>query len=106
MPAHFCGVLGLKPTINRMPAAGLVAGSIDLPRLDRTLGVCGPMARSIEDLGLALRLLAGPHPSDPEVPPVPVSTVAALARRSWRSRCRRPSPAFRSPPTCGARSSA
>ena len=79
MPAHFCGVLGLKPTINRMPAAGLVAGSIDLPRLDRTLGVCGPMARSIEDLGLALRLLAGPHPSDPEVPPVPVSTVAALA---------------------------
>jgi amidase len=78
MPAHFCGVFGLKPTVHRIPASGLVFGSIDLPRVDRTFTVCGPMARSIDDLALALRLLAGPHPTDPEVPPVPVAALAPL----------------------------
>jgi len=75
MPAHFCGVLGLKPTVHRIPASGLVAGSIDLPRIDRILMACGPMARSVADIGLLLRLLAGPHASDPDVPPVPVAAI-------------------------------
>ncbi len=78
MPAHFCGVLGLKPTVHRIPASGLVAGSIALPRIDRTLIACGPMARSVADLGLLLRLLAGPHPGDPDVPPVPVAPIPRL----------------------------
>ncbi|HKE17038.1 MAG TPA: amidase [Kofleriaceae bacterium] len=78
MPAHFCGVFGLKPTVHRIPASGLVGPTSDMPRVDRLFGVCGPLARSIADLGVALRLLAGPHPADPEVPPVPVAMAAPI----------------------------
>jgi amidase len=84
MPAHFCGVFGLKPTAHRIPAAGLVAGPADLPRVDRIMGVCGPMARSVADLELALRVLAGAHPSDPEVAPLPVAQVPRVPPEQLR----------------------
>jgi amidase len=56
-PAHFCGVFGHKPTFDIVGSNGLsqppaVAGS--------DLAVAGPLARSAEDLDLALRLLVGP----------------------------------------------
>ena len=60
MPAHFCGVYGHKPTYGIVPVHGhwLVEGS---PPDD--LNVVGPLARSAEDLDLALRVLAGPLPA-------------------------------------------
>jgi len=56
-PAHFCGVYGHKPTYGIVPMQGheLVAGQ---PEAD--LAVCGPLARSAEDLAVALSIMAGP----------------------------------------------
>ncbi len=56
-PAHFCGVYGHKPTYGVIPMSGheLVSG---LPEAD--LAVCGPLARSAEDLAVALDIMAGP----------------------------------------------
>jgi aspartyl-tRNA(Asn)/glutamyl-tRNA(Gln) amidotransferase subunit A len=52
IPAAFCGVTGLKPSWARLSTAGV------LP-LAPTLDHVGPMARSPEDLGLAMRALDG-----------------------------------------------
>ena len=56
-PAHFCGVYGHKPTYGIVPMQGheLVAG---IPEAD--LAVCGPLARSADDLREALNIMAGP----------------------------------------------
>jgi amidase len=56
-PAVFCGVYGHKPTWGIIPLAGhaLIEG---VPDPDVT--VCGPLARSAEDLKLALDVMAGP----------------------------------------------
>lgn len=70
MPAHFCGIYGLKPTTNRLPSTGHMAIE-GMTRFDRFLGVVGPMARSVADLELLTRILAGPDGSDLEIPPVP-----------------------------------
>jgi len=72
-PAHCCGVAGLKPTTGRVPLTGhfpFVCPTSD-PRT-----VIGPLARHVEDLALALRLIAGPDGSDPSAVPVPVSDPA------------------------------
>jgi amidase len=56
-PAHFCGVYGHKPTYGIVPMQGhSPPGVISTPDLN----VVGPMARSAEDLALALDVAAGP----------------------------------------------
>ena len=56
-PAHYCGVYGHKPTHAIIPSTGheLVP---NVPEPD--LSVCGPLARSAEDLSLALDIMSGP----------------------------------------------
>jgi len=44
---------------------------LDPVRKFRVMSVAGPMARSVEDLRLALRIIAGPDDLDTHVPPVP-----------------------------------
>jgi amidase len=78
MPAHFCGVFGLKPTQHRIPQAGMITGPVDLPRIDRQLGVSGPLARSAADIALLFRVLAGADVRDPEVAPVPIMEAPRL----------------------------
>ena len=76
-PAHFNGILSLKPTEWRVPGHGHVP---DLPGAIRTIrymGVYGPLARSVEDLELALRLVAGPDGHDAEAAPVPLGPAPA-----------------------------
>src|SRR5262249_13312756 len=54
----FCGIVGMRPSIGRVacnPSA----------KIDRTLGVQGPMARNVEDLALLLDAMTGEHPADP-----------------------------------------
>jgi amidase len=51
VPAHFCGIAGLKPTPGRIPSGG------HFPPLGN-LGVPGPMARSVEDVRLLFSVLA------------------------------------------------
>lgn len=56
-PAHVCGVYGHKPTYGIVPTLGHnPLGVVSAPDLN----VVGPMARSAEDLQLALDIVAGP----------------------------------------------
>jgi amidase len=56
IPAHFCGVWGLKPSWGAISSHGHRFPGTD--SADDPLGVIGPMARSGDDLALALDLLA------------------------------------------------
>jgi amidase len=71
-PAHYCGVYALKPTDHRVPLTGHIPEPPGLPRGVRHMNTIGPLARSVEDLTLALRLIAGPDGCQWEVPPVPL----------------------------------
>lgn len=51
-PAHFCGVVGIKPTYGRVSRYGLIAyGS--------SLDCVGPLAPTVEDAALLLSSIAG-----------------------------------------------
>lgn len=56
MPAHFCGVFGLKPTYGRVP-------NFPLTNIDYTEHL-GPLTRTVGDAALMLKVMAGPHPWD------------------------------------------
>jgi amidase len=68
-PAAFCGVFGMRPTEHRVPLTGTLF--IDPIRKFRVLSTAGPMARSVADLRLAMRVISGPDGRDAEIPPVP-----------------------------------
>ena len=84
IPAHFCGVYGLKPTEHRVSVAGHIPDLPGLPRGVRILGVIGPLARHIDDLELAFRIIAGPDGFDTDVPPVPLKQEDPLPLQSLR----------------------
>ena len=84
IPAHYCGVFGLKPTDGRIPISGHIPGFPGAPRGVRHQGVAGPLARTVEDLRLALHLLAGPDGRDTEVLPFPVRDVPRRELRELR----------------------
>lgn len=56
-PAHYCGVYGHKPTWGLIPTRGHAPPGVVTPT---DISVVGPMARSADDLALALGILAGP----------------------------------------------
>jgi Asp-tRNA(Asn)/Glu-tRNA(Gln) amidotransferase A subunit family amidase len=69
VPAHFCGICGLKPTPGRIPATGHFppgAGAFSW------LGVVGPMARTIADVRSLFEVMAGPDAGDALSAPVPL----------------------------------
>ena len=74
VPSHFCGIYGLKPTEYMVPKLGISPGFPlpNMPKPDfiswRYLVYQGPIARSIDDLKLALTIIAGPHPDEGAVP--------------------------------------
>jgi amidase len=72
IPAHYCGVYSLKPTELRVPTVGHIPELPGRPRGVRHVATPGPLARSVQDLALALQVIAGPDPRQPEVPPAPL----------------------------------
>jgi amidase len=84
MPAHCCGVYGLKTTEHRVPLTGFFRPPGGAPRPVRILSTLGPMARDLDDLALALSVVAGPDGRDGDVPPVPLGAPAPRAVRDLR----------------------
>ncbi|MHB8644250.1 MAG: amidase [Thermomicrobiales bacterium] len=83
IPAHFCGVCGLKPTEHRVPLTGLIPG-LPPPRSVRIMSCIGPMARTAEDLALLYAIIAGPDGRDTDVPPVPIDEVPERTLKGLR----------------------
>ena len=83
IPAHFCGIVALKPTLEAIPRTGHMPPGI--PPLPLALmGTLGPMARTVGDLALAYDLARGPHPSDPYIHPSPAVSEARIDVRGLR----------------------
>jgi amidase len=57
-PASFCNVVGFRPSPGRVPSWPTLLGW-------GTLGVSGPMARTVADTALLLSVQAGPDPRSP-----------------------------------------
>jgi aspartyl-tRNA(Asn)/glutamyl-tRNA(Gln) amidotransferase subunit A len=70
-PASFCGIVGLKPTYGRCSRWGVIAyaSSLDHP---------GPMGRTVRDVAILLRAMAGHDPRDSTSAPVPVPDFEAV----------------------------
>ena len=83
-PAHYHGIFSLKPTEWRVPSRGHVPGLPGQTRTIRWMGVFGPLARSVDDLELALRIVAGPDGYEAEMPPVPIGPAPALPCKGLR----------------------
>lgn len=81
-PAHCCGVAGLKPTSGRVPRTGHIIGP---GGLQQWLTAIGPIARRVEDLELALGIIAGPDDVDPHIVPVPLGRAADVELRGLRA---------------------
>lgn len=73
LPAHFCGVTGLKTTYGRISRAGAMP-------LSQSLDTVGPLARSVEDCALLLGLMAGADPEDPTAMAGPLPDYMAATR--------------------------
>src|SRR4029453_7171199 len=62
-PSSWCGVCGHKPSFGVVPRRGHLPpppGTL----ADTDLGVMGPIARTVDDLDIALDILSGPHGHD------------------------------------------
>ena len=69
-PASFCNVVGLRPSLGRVP-------TWPTDNAWESTSVSGPMARNVADLALLLSVVAGPDPRTPLALETPGSTFAA-----------------------------
>ncbi|MGE0057917.1 MAG: amidase [Dehalococcoidia bacterium] len=71
-PAHFCGIVGHKPTFGLVSRAGVLS-------LSWSLDHAGPMARTVEDTAIMLQAIAGYDAKDAfSVPSAPADYLADL----------------------------
>ena len=70
LPAAFCGVAGLRPSIGRISCRGSIPVSAWFDTL-------GPMARRVSDVARIFAVIAGHDPEDPISRDVPVPNVLA-----------------------------
>ena len=73
LPAHFCGVTGLKPTNGRVSRANAMP-------LSFTLDTVGPLARTAEDCGMIAAATMGPDPLDPTTDGAPAWDAKQASR--------------------------
>lgn len=85
IPAHFCGIAGLKPTAGRVPRSGHIP-FLELGASEAFTQV-GPLARRVEDLALILPIIAGPGGLDPAAVPVPLRNSASVELKELRVTC-------------------
>jgi amidase len=64
LPAHFCGLAALKPTARRVPLTGILDDEGQIGALSDPRTQPGPLARSVADVALLLRVIAGPDGRD------------------------------------------
>jgi Asp-tRNA(Asn)/Glu-tRNA(Gln) amidotransferase A subunit family amidase len=75
-PAAFCGVVGFKPTVGRIPTEGVFEFS-------RTLDHVGVLSRSVRSAGLFAAILAGETERAPHADRDHVPRFAALRTGEW-----------------------
>jgi amidase len=85
IPAHFCGIYGLKCTGGRVSGKGHLASPkpLTIPKdwqILTQLASMGPLARSIQDLRLAFPIIA--EPGTPGLVQVPIKPLSTL-RIAW-----------------------
>ena len=76
LPAHCCGIAGIKPSSGRVPRTGHIypfGGILD------SFQQIGPLARSVEDLALLLPVISGPDWIDPMIVPMPLGDPNEVA---------------------------
>jgi Asp-tRNA(Asn)/Glu-tRNA(Gln) amidotransferase A subunit family amidase len=81
-PAHCTGIAALRPTAGRVPRTGEIPGCGSIS-LQGRVSVLGPLARTVDDLELALNVLAGPDGVDPLVVPAPLGRVEDVQPVAW-----------------------
>ena len=70
LPAHFCGIAGIKPNSGRIPRTGHIV-DYSMGALE-SLTQNGPMSRYVEDLVLTLPIISGPDWIDPAIVDMPL----------------------------------
>jgi len=68
-PASFCGVVGFRPSLRRVP-------NVVTPADPDSMSVLGPMGRTVADAALLLSVIAGPDARVPNSLPEPGSAFA------------------------------
>ncbi len=74
-PASFCNVVGLRPSVGRVPVKSVAGFS--------QISVNGPMARTVEDLALFLSAISGPDSRSPSSISEPGSIFAEPLDRDF-----------------------
>jgi Asp-tRNA(Asn)/Glu-tRNA(Gln) amidotransferase A subunit family amidase len=80
LPAHYCGVVGLRPTAGRVPATGVwpptrASGLMDMM-------TPGPIGRCVADIAALAQTISGPDLVDPAAAPVPLRDRKGI-RLEW-----------------------
>ena len=73
IPASFCGVVGIRPSVGLVP-------TVPSDYLWDTMQVTGPMGRTAEDVALALQAVAGPSDLSPLAQPIDGRDFVAAVR--------------------------
>ncbi len=76
-PANFCNVVGIRPSVGRVPSWPDQLGWY-------TMSVAGPMARTVEDLALAMSAMSGPDDRSPIALDTPGSIFTAPLQRQFK----------------------
>ncbi|MBI4609114.1 MAG: amidase [Candidatus Rokubacteria bacterium] len=77
IPASCCGVVGLKPSVGRVPR-------YPSPNAWTVFSVLGPMARTVRDAALLLSVMVGPDDRDPQSLPATGEEFARAAEGEIR----------------------
>ncbi len=75
IPAHYCGIATLRPSVGRVACSYDIKGSQPVgirTGAEALLGVEGPLSRHVEDLFPMLKVIAGPDGVDPNVFDIPL----------------------------------